>query len=218
MRLIAIAARRVASPCLRRWESTAAASGTGEYRFGITAEQAGAQNELVRRVLSLENAAQAEQNAARVTRAVEVFQREAGDTGSPEVQGECGERCCLGRRSFVFVSLRPRVGGWLTWCVSLSFPSPSPLHARSFFSPILPPRSLAVAVLTKRIAYMTAHLKTHKKDRHSRRGMMAMINKRRKMLTYLRRKDFERYKWVIGELELKDVVRHKAIHKSAGGL
>ena len=131
MRLIA-AARRVASPCLRRWESTAAASGTGEYRFGITAEQAGAQNELVRRVLSLENAAQAEQNAARVTRAVEVFQREAGDTGSPEVQGECGERCCLGRRSFVFVSLRPRVGGWLTWCVSLSFPSPSPLHARSF--------------------------------------------------------------------------------------
>jgi small subunit ribosomal protein S15 len=55
---------------------------------------------------------------------------------------------------------------------------------------------------------MTEHLKVHKKDRHSRRGMMAMINKRRSMLRYLRRSNFERYKWTIGELGLKDVIRH----------
>jgi hypothetical protein len=64
-----------------------ASSSGAKYRFGATEEQVAAQNELVQRVLSIENAAKAERNDARIAERIELFKREAGDTGSPEVQG-----------------------------------------------------------------------------------------------------------------------------------
>ena len=60
------------------------------------------------------------------------------------------------------------------------------------------------AVLTERIHYMVAHLQKHRKDKHSRRGLQGMLNKRRKLLKYLRRKDFDVYKTTITELKLRD--------------
>ena len=56
----------------------------------------------------------------------------------------------------------------------------------------------------KAINYMVAHLQTHRKDKHSRRGLQGMLNKRRKLLKYLRRKDFTVYKTTITELQLRD--------------
>ena len=60
------------------------------------------------------------------------------------------------------------------------------------------------AVLTERIHYMVSHLQKHRKDKHSRRGLQGMLNKRRKLLKYLRRKDFNVYKTTITELKLRD--------------
>ena len=60
------------------------------------------------------------------------------------------------------------------------------------------------AVLTERIHYMVSHLQKHRKDKHSRRGLQGMLNKRRKLLKYLRRKDFDVYKTTITELKLRD--------------
>ena len=51
-----------------------------------------------------------------------------------------------------------------------------------------------IAILSKRIALLTEHLKMHKKDHHSRRGLLKMVGQRRNMLDYLRRKDIDRYK------------------------
>ena len=51
-----------------------------------------------------------------------------------------------------------------------------------------------VAILTSRITYLTEHLKEHKKDHHSRRGLLKLVGQRRNMLDYLRRKDIERYR------------------------
>lgn len=51
-----------------------------------------------------------------------------------------------------------------------------------------------VAILTSRIQYLTEHLKEHKKDHHSRRGLLKLVGQRRNMLDYLRRKDIERYR------------------------
>ena len=51
-----------------------------------------------------------------------------------------------------------------------------------------------VAILTSRIQYLTDHLKEHKKDHHSRRGLLKLVGQRRNMLDYLRRKDIERYR------------------------
>ena len=60
-----------------------------------------------------------------------------------------------------------------------------------------------VAILTKRIADLTEHLKTHKKDHHSRRGLFKMIGQRRNLLNYLAKKDIERYRALIAKLGLR---------------
>lgn len=60
-----------------------------------------------------------------------------------------------------------------------------------------------VAILSERIANLTEHFKTHKKDHHSRRGLLKLVNRRRSLLDYLHRKDGERYKALIGKLGLR---------------
>ena len=60
-----------------------------------------------------------------------------------------------------------------------------------------------VAVLTKRITELTAHLKTHPKDHHSRRGLLVMVGRRRRLLDYVRRKDVERYRALVSKLGLR---------------
>ncbi len=60
-----------------------------------------------------------------------------------------------------------------------------------------------IAVLSSRIKTLTEHFKTHKKDNHSRRGLLNMVAKRRKLLDYLRGKDEERYKSIIQKLGLR---------------
>jgi len=60
-----------------------------------------------------------------------------------------------------------------------------------------------VALLTSRINHLAEHLKTHKKDFHSRQGLFKMIGRRRRLLEYLKRNDVERYRAVIGTLELR---------------
>jgi small subunit ribosomal protein S15 len=60
-----------------------------------------------------------------------------------------------------------------------------------------------VALLTARINYLTEHFKTHKKDHHSRRGLVHMVNSRRKLLDYLKNKDVERYRDLISNLGLR---------------
>ena len=60
-----------------------------------------------------------------------------------------------------------------------------------------------VAILTSRITYLTEHLKEHKKDHHSRRGLLKLVGQRRNMLDYLRRKDIERYRSLIDRLGLR---------------
>ena len=60
-----------------------------------------------------------------------------------------------------------------------------------------------VAVLTKRIRDLTEHLKEHKHDFHSKKGLLKMVGQRRKLLHYLKEKDFGRYKSLIGRLELR---------------
>ena len=60
-----------------------------------------------------------------------------------------------------------------------------------------------VAILTKRIANLTEHFKIHKKDDHSRRGLLKMVSLRRKLLDYVREKDENRYKELIKRLEIR---------------
>ena len=60
-----------------------------------------------------------------------------------------------------------------------------------------------VALLTARINHLNEHLKTHKQDNHSRRGLLKMVGKRRGLLDYLKAKDIERYRAVIAALELR---------------
>ena len=60
-----------------------------------------------------------------------------------------------------------------------------------------------VALLTEQINELTEHLKTHAKDNHSRRGLLAMVSKRRRLLNYLNRKDKKRYQAIITKLKLK---------------
>ena len=59
-----------------------------------------------------------------------------------------------------------------------------------------------IALLTAKIKKLTGHLKEHKKDVHSRRGLLAMVSKRRRLLNYLMKKDEERYKRILGQLKL----------------
>jgi len=60
-----------------------------------------------------------------------------------------------------------------------------------------------VALLTARIQYLTDHFKTHKKDFHSRTGLLKMVGQRRKLLKYLQNKDVQRYRDLIGRLGLR---------------
>jgi small subunit ribosomal protein S15 len=60
-----------------------------------------------------------------------------------------------------------------------------------------------VAVLTRRIAHLTEHLREHKHDYHSRRGLLKMVGKRRQLLKYLQKKDVERYRALIAKLGLR---------------
>lgn len=60
-----------------------------------------------------------------------------------------------------------------------------------------------VAILTERIRNLTDHLKTHKKDFHSRRGLLMMVGRRRRLLDYLKRKEFGRYEQVVRRLGLR---------------
>ena len=60
-----------------------------------------------------------------------------------------------------------------------------------------------VAVLTRRIAHLTEHLREHKHDYHSRRGLLKMVGQRRRLLKYLQKKDVERYRALIAKLGLR---------------
>ena len=71
-------------------------------------------------------------------------------------------------------------------------------HATDTGSP-----EVQVALLTERINHLTEHLKVHKKDNHSRRGLLMMVGKRRRHLRYLENQDVERYRSLIAELGLR---------------
>ena len=60
-----------------------------------------------------------------------------------------------------------------------------------------------VAILTERISNLTEHLKTHKKDFHSRQGLMKIVGQRRRLLDYLKRKDPQRYRQIIAKLGIR---------------
>jgi small subunit ribosomal protein S15 len=60
-----------------------------------------------------------------------------------------------------------------------------------------------VAILTERINELTEHLREHKKDHHSRRGLLMLVGRRRRLLRYLERKDLERYRGLVGDLGLR---------------
>jgi small subunit ribosomal protein S15 len=60
-----------------------------------------------------------------------------------------------------------------------------------------------VAILSGKISYLTEHLRMHKKDHHSRRGLLMMVGQRRRLLNYLKAKDIARYRGLIAELGLR---------------
>jgi small subunit ribosomal protein S15 len=60
-----------------------------------------------------------------------------------------------------------------------------------------------VALLTTRISYLTEHLKVHKKDHHSRRGLLMLVGRRRRLLNYVKNKDVKRYRSIIETLGLR---------------
>ncbi len=72
------------------------------------------------------------------------------------------------------------------------------LHENDTGSP-----EVQIALLSKRINYLTDHFKIHKKDHHSRRGLLKLVSQRRKLLDYLKRLDRERYERLINRLELR---------------
>ena len=63
-----------------------------------------------------------------------------------------------------------------------------------------------IAVLTTRINELTAHLKVHKKDNHSRRGLLKMVGHRRNLLAYLYKSDIERYRALVAKLGIRDTL------------
>jgi len=87
---------------------------------------------------------------------------------------------------------------------NLTMPDPSTtiseyrLHETDTGSP-----EVQIALLTERINMLTAHLKVHKKDHHSRRGLLMLVGRRRRLLDYLRRNDVERYRALIARLGLR---------------
>jgi small subunit ribosomal protein S15 len=72
------------------------------------------------------------------------------------------------------------------------------LHASDTGSP-----EVQIALLSARIEYLTEHFKVHKKDHHSRRGLLKLVGQRRRLLDYLKRQEFERYRSVIGRLGIR---------------
>jgi small subunit ribosomal protein S15 len=72
------------------------------------------------------------------------------------------------------------------------------LHEKDTGSP-----EVQVAILSNRINYLADHFKVHKKDHHSRRGLLKLVGQRRRLLNYLRRTDFARYQTIIKELGLR---------------
>jgi small subunit ribosomal protein S15 len=72
------------------------------------------------------------------------------------------------------------------------------LHEKDTGSP-----EVQIALLTARIEYLTEHFKTHKKDHHSRRGLLKLVGQRRSLLDYVKNKDVERYRNVIQRLGLR---------------
>jgi len=60
-----------------------------------------------------------------------------------------------------------------------------------------------IAILTERINYLTGHLKIHKKDHHSRRGLLKMVGQRRNLLNYVKDNDIERYRTILEKLNLR---------------
>jgi len=71
-------------------------------------------------------------------------------------------------------------------------------HATDTGSP-----EVQIALLSDRIAYLTEHLKVHKKDHHSRRGLLMLVGRRRRLLDYVRKNDVERYRAIIAKLGLR---------------
>jgi small subunit ribosomal protein S15 len=72
------------------------------------------------------------------------------------------------------------------------------LHEQDTGSP-----EVQIAILTERINYLTEHLKEHKKDHHSRRGLLKMVGRRRGLLNYLKERDIERYRNLVDKLGLR---------------
>ena len=72
------------------------------------------------------------------------------------------------------------------------------LHGNDTGSP-----EVQIAILSERIGYLTEHFKTHAKDHHSRRGLLKMVGLRRRLLDYLKKKDVDRYRGVIGRLGIR---------------
>jgi small subunit ribosomal protein S15 len=72
------------------------------------------------------------------------------------------------------------------------------LHGTDTGSP-----EVQIALLTERINMLTEHLKVHKKDHHSRRGLLMLVGRRRRLLDYVRKNDVERYRAIIGRLGLR---------------
>jgi small subunit ribosomal protein S15 len=72
------------------------------------------------------------------------------------------------------------------------------LHGTDTGSP-----EVQVAIFTERIRELTRHLQTHKKDHHSRRGLLILVGKRRRLLNYLSRNDIERYRALISKLGIR---------------
>ena len=62
---------------------------------------------------------------------------------------------------------------------------------------------IQIALLTSRISYLTEHLQTHKKDHHSRRGLLILVGRRRRLLNYVKNKDINRYKTIISDLGIR---------------
>jgi small subunit ribosomal protein S15 len=60
-----------------------------------------------------------------------------------------------------------------------------------------------VALITKRIAYLAEHFKTHSKDHHSRRGLLKLVGRRRRLLDYLKKTDVDRYRKIVADLGLR---------------
>ncbi len=72
------------------------------------------------------------------------------------------------------------------------------LHGKDTGSP-----EVQIALLSNRITYLTEHFKTHKKDHHSRRGLLKLVGQRRKLLNYLKKLDLNRYQQIIKELGIR---------------